>query len=221
VFNAGHTAPSGDRLVRLDLVERAYDLAHMLRTLLPGDPDVAGLLALILLTDARRATRIDNQGQLILLADQDRSLWDWAAIAEGLELVQEALKTGGPRRWALMAAIAAVHAESPSWEQTDWAELVALYDRLIERWPSPVVALNRAVAIGFAHGPETGLAALDDLADHPQLVTYSYLAAARADFLRRLNRRDEAKTAYQEALMLTQNSVERSFLTSRLEQLNA
>jgi RNA polymerase sigma factor (sigma-70 family) len=221
VFNAGHTAPSGDQLVRVDLVERAYDLARMLRTLLPGDPDVAALLALILLTDARRATRIDDQGQLILLADQDRSRWDRDAIAEGLELVREALKTGGARRWALMAAIAAVHAESPGWEQTDWAELVALYDRLIQRWPSPIVALNRAVAIGLAYGPETGLAALDDLADHPQLVTYSYLAAARADFLRRLDRRGEAKTAYQEALMLTENSVERAFLTSRLEQLNA
>jgi RNA polymerase sigma-70 factor (ECF subfamily) len=219
VFNAGHTAPSGDRLLRVDLVERAYDLARMLRTLLPGDPDVASLLALILLTDARRATRTGSQGQLMLLADQDRGLWDRAAIAEGLELVQEALKTGGDRRWALMAAIAAVHAESPSWEQTDWAELVALYDHLLQRWPSPIVALNRAVAVGFAHGLETGLAALGDLANHPQLVSYSYLAAARADFLRRLNRHDEARTAYQEALMLTENGVERAFLTSRLEQL--
>ena len=219
IFTTGHTAPAGDQLTRTDLVQRALDLARMLRALLPDNPDVAGLLALILLTDARRAARTDDHGRLQLLAGQDRSLWDRAAIAEGLQLVRQSLRQGRPSQWSLMAAIAAVHAESPSWEQTDWAELAGLYDLLIEHWPSPVVALNRAVAIGFADGPQAGLDALDQLSDHPQLATYGYLAAARADFLRRLGRTDEARTAYTEALMLTGNTVERQFLASRLDEL--
>src|SRR5215469_13555628 len=177
VFTAGHTAPSGEQLMRVDLIQRALDLARMLRTLLPENEDVAALLALILLTDARRPARTDDDGHLLLLADQDRSLWDRAAIAEGLGLVRQSLRRRRPGRWALMAAIAAVHAESPSWERTDWPELAGLYDLLIERWPSPVVALNRAVAIGFAHGPNAGLAAIDRLAGHPQLAGYGYLAA--------------------------------------------
>jgi RNA polymerase sigma factor (sigma-70 family) len=219
VFTTGHTAPSGDRLIRTDLIQRALDLARMLRTLLPGNTAVAGLLALILLTDARRPARTDDDGRLQLLAGQDRSLWDRAAIAEGLELVRQSLRLGRPSRWSLMAAIAAVHAESPSWEQTDWAELAGLYDLLTEHWPSPVVTLNRAVAIGFAHGPQAGLDALGQLSDHPQLATYGYLAAARADFLRRLGRTDEARTAYTEALMLTENAAERRFLSSRIDEL--
>jgi RNA polymerase sigma factor (sigma-70 family) len=219
IFTTGHTAPSGDQLIRADLVQRALDLARMLQTLLPDNPDVAGLLALLLLTDARRASRTDDDGHLQLLADQDRSLWDRAAIAEGLQLVRQSLRRIKPSRWTLMAAIAAVHAESPSWEQTDWAELAGLYDLLIQHWPSPVVALNRAVAIGFAHGPQAGLDALGQLSDNPQLATYGYLAAARADFLRRLGRTPEARTAYTEALMLTGNAVERRFLASRLDEL--
>jgi RNA polymerase sigma factor (sigma-70 family) len=219
IFTTGHTVPAGDQLTRTDLVQRALDLARMLRALLPDNPDVAGLLALILLTDARRAARTDDHGRLQLLAGQNRSLWDRAAIAEGLQLVRQSLRQGRPSQWSLMAAIAAVHAESPSWEQTDWAELAGLYDLLIEHWPSPVVALNRAVAIGFADGPQAGLDALDQLSDHPQLTTYGYLAAARADFLRRLGRTDEARTAYTEALMLTGNTVERQFLASRLDEL--
>jgi RNA polymerase sigma factor (sigma-70 family) len=219
IFTTGHTAPSGDQLMRTDLVQRALDLARMLQTLLPDNPNVAGLLALLLLTDARRASRTDDDGHLQLLADQDRSLWDRAAIAEGLQLVRQSLRRTRPSRWSLMAAIAAVHAESPGWEQTDWAELAGLYDLLTQHWPSPVVALNRAVAIGFAHGPRAGLDALDQLSDHPQLATYGYLAAARADFLRRLGRTHEARTAYTEALMLTGNTVERRFLASRLDEL--
>ncbi|HYZ57408.1 MAG TPA: sigma-70 family RNA polymerase sigma factor [Streptosporangiaceae bacterium] len=219
VFTTGHTAPAGDRLIRADLTQRALDLARMLRTLVPEDGAVAGLLALILLTDARHAARTDDHGHLQLLADQDRALWDRAAITEGLELVRQSLRCGRPSRWSLMAAIAAVHAEAPSWEQTDWAELTGLYDLLIEHWPSPVVALNRAVAIGFAHGPHAGLEALDQLSDHPQLATYHYLAAARADFLRRLGRTDEARTAYTEAFMLTSNTVEQRFLSSRISEL--
>jgi RNA polymerase sigma factor (sigma-70 family) len=220
LFTTGHTAPAGADLVRRDLVERAMDLARMLHTLLPGSADVAGLLALLLLTDARRETRVDTDGRLLLLADQDRDCWDRAQIAEGIALVQEALRSRPPSRYALQAAIAAVHADAPCWEQTDWAEIVALYRVLGEIWPSPVVALNHAVAVGFADGPAAGLAALDALADEPQLAGYSYLAAARADFLRRLRRLDEARTAYTEALHLTTNDVERRYLSERLAGLD-
>jgi len=219
VFTTGHTAPAGERLVRQDLVERALDLARMLRLLLAADREVAGLLALILLTDARRATRVSAEGELLLLAEQDRSRWDGEAIAEGRELVREALRRRPPGRFALTAAIAAVHAEAASFEETAWREIVALYDLLAEVWPSPVVALNRAAAIGFADGPAAGLRALDALAAEPRLATYRYLAAARADFLRRLGRSAEARAAYQEALLLTENAVERAFLAERLEAL--
>ena len=219
VFTTGHTAPIGERLRRGDLVERALDLTRILRRLLPGDADVAGLLALILLTDARRATRVDRSGQLVLLADQDRSQWDRAEIAEGIALVQEALRRRPPGRFALQAAIAAVHAEAPSWEATDWTELVGLYDILVDVWASPVVALNRAVAVGFARGPDAGLAALDALAEEPQLAAYPYLSASRADFLRRLGRDADARVAYEEALVLIDNDVERQFLLDRVSTL--
>jgi RNA polymerase sigma factor (sigma-70 family) len=219
LFTTGHTAPSGSELVRRDLVERSLDLARMLRSLLPDDADVAGLLALVLLTDARRATRVDTDGRLLLLEEQDRSLWDRVAIAEGLELVREALQRRPPSRFALQAAIAAVHAEAPTWSDTDWREVVALYDVLGRVWPSPVVALNRAVAVGLADGPAAGLAAVDALRDEPLLAGYGYTASARADFLRRLGRVDEARTAYEEALLLTENASERAFLERRLAGL--
>ncbi|MDQ6782772.1 MAG: sigma-70 family RNA polymerase sigma factor [Actinomycetota bacterium] len=220
VFTTGHTAPLGADLVRRDLVERALDLARMLRALLPGDADVAALLALILLTDARRATRVGVDGRLLLLSEQNRSCWDPTEIREGIDLVREALGRRPPGRFALMAAIAAVHAEAPSWDDTDWRELVGLYDVLVGLWPSPVVALNRAVAVGFADGPAAGLVELDALATDPQLAGYRYWAAARADFLRRLGRTDEARLSYQEALMLTDNTVERAFLEHRIEALS-
>jgi len=216
VFTAGHTAPTGSDLVRTDLVERSLHLARMLRSLLPHDPDVAGLLALVLLTDARRPSRTSDDGSLALLPDQDRTRWDADEITEGLGLVREALQRRPPGRFALMAAIAAVHAEAPSWSATDWTELVGLYDLLAAIWPSPVVALNRAVAIGLADGPAAGLDALDALVDEPQLATYGYLASARADFLRRLDRPAEACVAYREALALTDNGVEAEFLSARL-----
>jgi RNA polymerase sigma-70 factor (ECF subfamily) len=221
VFTTGHTAPIGERLRRDDLVERALDLTRILRALLPHDADVAGLLALILLTDARRATRVDDAGELVLLADQDRSRWDRSEIAEGIDLVREALCRRPPGRFALQAAIAAVHAEAPNWEATDWNELVGLYDLLCQVWPSPVVALNRAVAIGLARGPDAGIAELDALAEEPQLATYNYLSASRADFLRRLGRHAEARIAYEEALTLTDNEVERQFLLGRLAEVSA
>ena len=221
LFSTGYAAPTGDVLMRADLVDRSLDLARMLRVLLPGRREVAGLMALILLTDARRDARADSAGRLILLADQDRARWDAAKIAEGTALVREALAQRPPGRFTLMAAIAAVHDEAPAFGETDWPQIVGLYDLLMRRWPSPVVELNRAVAVGFADGPAAGLAALDALAASPELASYGYLSAARADFLRRLGRTGEARLAYEEALLLTGNAVEREFLATRLDQLGS
>jgi RNA polymerase sigma-70 factor (ECF subfamily) len=220
LFTTGHVAPSGPDLVHADVISRATDLARTLRELLPGDAEVAGLLALILLTDARRAARLDTSGAPVLLADQDRARWDRAAIAEGLVLVRRALRRRPPGRFGLRAAIAAVHAEAPSWEATDWQEIVGLYDLLIRRWPTPVTALNRAVAIGFARGPEAGLTALAELADAPQLAGYPYGAVARGEFLRRLGRTAEARSAFEEALKTTENLVERDSLRARIAELD-
>ena len=220
VFTTGHTASAGPSLQRRDLAERALDLARMLRHLLPGDPAVAGLLALILLTDARRHARTAADGRLLLLAEQDRSRWDRAEISEGLALIRAALEQRPPTRYALMAAIAAVHAAAPRWEATDWQQISDLYDALVQIWPSPVVALNRAIATGEAHGPQAGLDALDQLATEPQLAGYHYLPAARAEFLRRLHRTGEARLAYDEARLLAGNPVEQDFLTRRLGELD-
>jgi RNA polymerase sigma factor (sigma-70 family) len=219
VFTTGHTASAGASLQRRDLAERALHLARVLYQLLPADAGVKGLLALILLTDARRHTRTGPDGRLQLLADQDREQWDRAEIGEGLTLVKAALRHRPPSRYALMAAIAAVHAEARRYSDTDWLEIARLYDVLLEIWPSPVVALNRAIALGEAHGPQAGLDALDELAGEPQLAGYHYLAAARGEFLRRLHRTDDARLALQEALMLSENQVERDFLEHRLSQL--
>jgi RNA polymerase sigma-70 factor (ECF subfamily) len=220
VFTTGHTAPSGSDLMRRDLVERSLDLARLLRQLLPDNGEVAGLLALILLTDARRLTRTNSDGGLQLLSEQNRDEWDRSAIAEGVSLVREALGRKSAGRFALMAAVAAIHAEAPSWEETDWREIVALYDVLLREWPSPVVALNRSVAVGIADGPEAGLEALATLTNDDQLLGYNYLASTRADFLRQLGRSVEARSAYQEALDLSENEVERAFLANRLRELD-
>ena len=220
LYTAGHTAPAGDRLQRRELVERALHLARMLHELLPDQPGPAGLLALILLTDARRHTRVTDDGNLILLADQDRSQWDRAEIDEGLDLASKAMRHRPPTRYVLMAAIAAVHARSPGWSSTDWERIVHLYDALIQAWPSPVVALNRAVAVSLAYGPEAGLEALRPLNDDPQLAGYHYLAATRADLLRRLGRISDARLAYDEALTFAQNAAERAFLEARLHDLD-
>jgi RNA polymerase sigma-70 factor (ECF subfamily) len=219
LFTTGHSAPSGSDLRRRELVDRALELARMLHTLLPEDVNVAGLLALILLTDARRLTRTNADGQLLLLSEQDRRQWDRASIEEGNALLLDALRASPAGRFTLMAAIAGVHGAAASWEQTDWTEIVALYDLLLVAWPSPVVALNRAVAIGLEQGPDAGLDALDQLALEPHLVSYNYTASARADFLRRLGRNDEARVAYEEALLLSENHVERDFLMRRLDEL--
>jgi RNA polymerase sigma factor (sigma-70 family) len=220
VFTTGHSAPTGEHLTRADLAERGLELARMLRVLLPADPEVAGLLALVLLTDARRAARVDAAGRLVLLEHQDRTRWDRAAIEEGVMLVSEALRPSPPGRFALMAAIAAIHDESPTWEETDWGAILAIYDVLRVVWPTPVVELNRAIALGFADGPEACLAELDELAGDPRLARYPYLAAARADSLVRLGRIAEARIAYDEALILTDNEVEREFLVSRIRSLD-
>jgi RNA polymerase sigma factor (sigma-70 family) len=219
VYTTGHTAPSGADLMRRDLAERGLELARMLRTLLPADRDVAGLLALVVLTDARRDARLDDHRELVLMENQDRSKWDRPAIGEGVALLREALNARPPGRFALMAAIAAVHDESESWSGTDWQEILGLYDLLMETWPSPVIQLNRAIALGFAVGPAEGLAELDALGSEPQLARYPYLAAARADFLTRLGRSGEARVAFEEALILTDNETERRYLRTRLDEL--
>jgi RNA polymerase sigma-70 factor (ECF subfamily) len=219
VFTTGHTAPVGDRLVRRDLVDGAIGLARLLEQLMPQDRQVRGLLALMLLTDARRESRVSATGGLLLLSEQDRTRWDRQMIKEGVDLLTVALYGSAPTRFALQAAIAAVHAEAPSWEETDWTQIVSIYDVLLTLWPSPVVELNRAVAVGLRDGPEAGLDATSQLMDEPALATYGYLCAARADFLRQLGRWAEAAASYEEALALTDNDVERAFLTGRLDEV--
>ncbi|WP_432855356.1 RNA polymerase sigma factor [Amycolatopsis sp. CA-161197] len=219
VFTTGHVTPVGNQLVRRDLVDGALHLARTLHQLLPGNTDVAGLLALLLLTDARRDTRISGDGALVLLADQDRRRWDARQIEEGTALLTQSLRRTGPTRYSVQAAIAAVHAEAATWEDTDWVEIVGLYEVLRRLWPSAVVDLNWAIAIGFRDGPEAGLAALAPLLDEPALGTHAYLSAARADFLRRLGRWPEAALSYEEALTMTDNEVERAFLLRRREEV--
>jgi RNA polymerase sigma-70 factor (ECF subfamily) len=218
LYTTGHTAPSGTELVRADLVERALHLARMLLALMPDEPEVRGLLALLLFTDARRATRTDVDGRLRLLEDQDRSLWDRAAIDEGRRLVLDAFRTGRVGRYALQSAIASLHATAATYEATDWRQILGLYDQLLLVWPSPVVALNRAVAVSMVRGPEAGLAEIGALVRDGRLDGYHYLPAVQADLLRRLGRRDEAAAAYQAALELVDNEAERRFLAARLAE---
>ena len=220
LFTTGHTAPVGENLSQVDLVERALDLARMLHSLLPDDAEVTSLLALILLTDSRRGARQGANGEFLKLEEQDRSKWHRDSIDEGLVLVGKSIRRGRPGRFTLMAAIAAVHSSASHWDETDWAEIVGLYDLLLDTWPSPVVALNRAVALSFAEGPQAGLDALAVLGAEPQLSTYPYLAAARGDCLERLDRVAEARDAFEEAAMLTENLVERDFLQLRISQLS-
>jgi RNA polymerase sigma-70 factor (ECF subfamily) len=220
LYTTGHTAPAGAELARDDLAERAIGLARMVGELMPDEREIRGLLALLLLTHARRAARLDPDGRLLLLAEQDRTRWDQAAIAEGTGLVLGALRGGRPGRFALQAAIAAVHAEAPSYEATDWRQLLGLYDELLKAWPSPVVALNRAVVLAMVAGPAAALAQIDELEAHDKrLAGYRYLPAAKADLLRREGRDQEAARAYQAALALAENDAERAFLAGRLAAL--
>ncbi|WP_446220595.1 RNA polymerase sigma factor [Micromonospora sp. IBHARD004] len=221
LYTTGHTAPSGADLVRADLVDRALHLTRMLLALMPDEPEVRGLLALLLLTDARRATRTDAEGRLLVLAEQDRSVWDRAVISEGNRLVVGAFRTGRVGRYALQAAIASLHAVASSYAATDWPQVVRLYDELLKRWPSPVVALNRAVAVSMAHGPEAALDEVEALARDDRLAGYHYLPAIRADLLRRLGRQREAADAYRAALDLVDNDAEREFLTARLAEADS
>jgi RNA polymerase sigma-70 factor (ECF subfamily) len=218
VFTAGHTAPEGDHLVRIDLCDEAVRLARLLVDVLPDEAEVLGLLGLLLVTDARRATRVDEAGDLVLLAEQDRDRWDRAAIDEGAGLAATALRrsAGRPGPYALQAAIAAVHAEAPSLAATDWDEVVGLYDHLLAVLPTPVVALNRAVAVGQRDGAEAGLAAVEAIEG---LASYHLWHAARADHLRRLDRRADAAAAYRAALAVGVGATERRFLEGRLAEV--
>jgi RNA polymerase sigma-70 factor (ECF subfamily) len=216
-FTAGHTAASGNDLVDREVVLRAIELGRQLSTLLPEQSEVQGLLALMLMTDARRATRVDSFGELVLLADQDRSRWDRAEIADAVQLANLAVRDDeSPGRFVLQAAIAAAHAMAPTADATDWRQIVQYYDRLARVWPTPVVELNRAAAIAMADGPERGLAAMDVVARDPALAGYHYVPAARADLLRRVGRDAEAAEEYRRALVLVGNDVERRFLQRRL-----
>jgi RNA polymerase sigma-70 factor (ECF subfamily) len=219
LFSTGHTAPTGEQLVRDEVCDRALDLARTLVTLLPRASEARGLLGLLLLTDARRSTRLDDEGRLVLLEHQDRSRWDGSRLLEGLRYTIEALSVPRPGRFALQAAIAGAHAVAPSFAETDWRRVVRLYDLLLAEEPSPVVALNRAAALAFADGPAAALAELDRLDGDARLSGYPYLAAARADLLRRMGRVQEAAAAYQRAIALTSNVAELEFLGRRLHEL--
>ncbi|WP_239165538.1 RNA polymerase sigma factor [Catellatospora citrea] len=218
LFTTGHTAPSGADLIRADLIERALHLARMLRDLMPDEPEVRGLLALLLVTDARRATRVDSAGRLLRLHEQDRTRWDRRAMAEAHDLIVAGLRGGRPGRYVLQAAIASLYAEAPSYDATDWAQLVELYDRLLEVWPSPVVALNRTVPLAMVAGPRAALAEVDRLEQQGNLAGYQYLHAVKADLLRRSGQLAQAREAYAQALALTANEAERAFLSEQLSE---
>ncbi|TDC52609.1 RNA polymerase sigma factor [Jiangella ureilytica] len=218
LYATGHTAHSGENLVRDELTGRALDLARMLRPLLPSEPETAGLLALLLVHQARRATRTDADGRLLRLEEQDRSRWDRSLIAEADRLVVGALRSGSPGRFTLQAAIAALHAQAPSYAETDWPQILTLYDELLRRWPSPVVALNRAVAVSMVDGPGPALAVVTALEDDGRLAGYRYLPATKADLLSRLGRHAEAAQAYRAALALSDNAAEQEFLQDRLSR---
>jgi RNA polymerase sigma-70 factor (ECF subfamily) len=218
VFNEGYSASSGAALIRHDLSREAISLGRLLVETLP-EPDALGLLALMLLHDSRRAARMSPSGELILLDEQDRLLWSRDQIAEGLALVDRALAAGQVGPYTIQAAIAAVHASAPNAAATDWAQIVALYDLLARAEPSPVVELNRAVAVAMRDGPAAGLALIDAILARGVLENYHLLHAARADLCRRLGRTTEARAAYERALSLTEQEPERRFLERRLAEL--
>ncbi|MEV4619886.1 sigma-70 family RNA polymerase sigma factor [Asanoa sp. NPDC049573] len=222
VFNEGYLASEGRQAVRGNLIDEAIRLGRLLRSLLPDDGEVAGLLALMLLIDARRAARVSHTGELVTLEEQDRGAWDRALIAEGSALVRErvrAVAAGGdpPGRYQLQAAINAVHTRAPSARDTEWSAIVALYDRLVQLDPSPIVRLNRAVAVAEVDGPDVALAEIDRLTE--ALDGYHALHAARADLLRRLGRSGESRSAYDRAVDLAGNPAERAYLRRRRDQL--
>ena len=216
VFNEGYAATQGEQLLRADLSAEAIRLGRLAQSLLPPHGEVLGLLALMLLHDSRRATRLDDAGELVLLEEQDRTRWDGAQIAEALPLVEAALRAGaGP--FAVQAAIAALHSQAPSVDATDWPQIVQLYDVLERMQPSPVVSLNRAVAVAMAQGPRAGLALLEEL----EIENYHLLHAARADLLRRLGELDRAAQSYERAIALAANASEKRYLERRLRSIIA
>jgi RNA polymerase sigma-70 factor, ECF subfamily len=220
IFNEGYAATRGESLVRADLCAEAVRLGRLVRMLMTPQPpaEATALLALMLLHDSRRDARLDEAGDLVLLEDQDRRLWNQAQIAEALPLVEEALR-GGPGPFALQAAIAAVHCRAARAEDTDWPQIVQLYDLLERLDPSPIVSLNRAVAVAMVEGPQRGIALIDALADDGDLDNYHLLHAARADLLRRIGSSAEAAKSYERALALVANESERRFLERRLREV--
>jgi RNA polymerase sigma-70 factor (ECF subfamily) len=215
VFNEGYSATTGDELVRPELIDEALRLGRLLRELLPRDEEVAGLLALMLLVDARRAARVAHDGSLLRLGEQDRNRWDRAKIAEGQALLRECLVRGRPGPYQLQAAINAVHSDAAEAARTDWRQILALYDQLMALTPSPVVALNRAVAVAEVHGPDVALRLVEDL----DLPSYPWFHAVRADLLLRLDRRDEAARSLTSAIDHCANRREREFLERQLASL--
>ena len=216
VFNEGYAATSGDRLVREDLCAEAIRLGRLLAELMPDEPEVMGLLALMLLAESRRATRTTADGDLVPLADQDRGLWDRELIAEGQAIVRACLRRNQPGPYQIQAAINAVHSDAPTAAETDWRQILRLYDQLLSLAPSPVVALHRAVAVAEVSGPEAALTLVDGL----DLDGYHLLHAIRADLLRRLGRDTEAALAYEAAIARTRNATERDFLRRRRQALS-
>jgi RNA polymerase sigma-70 factor (ECF subfamily) len=217
VFNEGYTASSGAELIREDLCREAIRLGRVLRQLMPDEAEAMGLLALMLLIDSRRSARVDSEGAMVLLSDQDRSLWDRSLIDEGQQLVRQCLRRGQPGPYQIQAAINAVHSDADSASETDWDQIVRLYDQLMVVAPTPVAALHRAVAVAEVSGPGEALALLDGL----DLERYHLLHAVRADLLRRLGRRREATESYEVAIRMCGNATERRFLESRLSSVAA
>jgi RNA polymerase sigma-70 factor (ECF subfamily) len=220
VFNEGYAASSGDALVRRELTAEAIRLARIVVSLLPDEPEATGLLALMLLHDARRDARVGPAGELVLLDDQDRGRWDAGRVGEGRALVERAIALARPGPYQLQAAIAALHDEATEPSATDWPQIVSLYQALLRLDPSPVVELNLAAAVAMADGPATGLAMMDGLLSAGSLESYPYLHAGRADLLRRLGRWSEAASAYRRAIDLTRNAAEREFLERRIAEVS-
>ena len=218
LFNEGYSATTGEDLVRQSLTAEAIRLTRTLCALMPDEPEALGLLALMLFHDARREGRLDEAGDIVVLGEQDRTRWDAEAIAEGSAVLRAALRLRRPGPYQVQAAIAACHAQARTDADTDWVEIAELYEHLSAMVPSAVVELNRAVAVSFAVGPEEGLAIADRLAEEGALTNYHLLPAARADMLRRLDRREEAASAYREALALARTDAERRFLARRLDE---
>jgi len=219
IFNEGYSATAGDTLIRKDLCAEAIRLGRVLCELMPTEPENLGLLALLLLQDSRRDARSDEHGEFVTLYEQDRSLWDHSEIAEGVRLVEAALRLGRVGAYQLQAAIAAVHAEAKTADETDWPQIVALYKELMGINPSPIVALNHAAAVAMSEGFEKGLTLVEEAGASRKLDQYYLFHAARADLLRRLNRMQESATAYMRALELTTNRVEQQYVRRRLNEV--